>query len=267
MRIVGAGRADGTHGLSSDGRPSVAGERAGASARTALRGLVFDKDGTLFDFQATWGAWCAGFVRDLAPGDPHGQAALAAALAFDPRTERFLPHSPVIAGTTEVMVAATLRALPRLDEPRLRRHILASTAAAPQVEAAPLRPLLDRLARAGFTLGVATNDAEAPARAHLDRAGVLDRFAFVAGYDSGHGAKPGPGMAQAFCRATGLAAEACALIGDSTHDLACGRAAGMTAVAVLTGPARAPDLAPFADVVLPDIAALPAWLGLGAAEP
>ncbi len=225
-------------------------------------GIVFDKDGTLFDFQATWGIWCDGLIADLAPGAPSRAQALADALEFDLVTRRFRPESPVIAETMEFVVSAILRTLPALDEAGLRRRILDSTAAAPQVEVAPLRPLLDRLRAAGLTLGLATNDAEGPARSHLDRAGVLDRFAFVAGYDSGHGAKPGAGMLDAFCRATGLAPRACAMVGDTAHDLSSGRAAGMRAVAVLTGPATAAELAPFADVVLRDIAALPGWLGL-----
>lgn len=229
-----------------------------------LRGLVFDKDGTLFDFQATWGVWCADFIAELT-GDPDRAAVLAEALGFDLATRRFQPDSPVIAETMEFVVEAIQDVLPGLAEPWLRQRILDSTAAAPQVENAPLRPLLDRLRGAGLLLGLATNDAEAPARAHLQRAGVLDRFAFVAGYDSGHGAKPGPGMLDAFCRATGLAPHACAMVGDSAHDLASGRAAGMRTVAVLTGTATPAELAPFADAVLADIAALPGWLGLPAA--
>ncbi|MBP7003283.1 MAG: HAD family hydrolase [Amaricoccus sp.] len=227
-----------------------------------IRGIVFDKDGTLFDFQATWGYWCAGFIRELAGTDEIHAAALAAALGFDRAAGRFHPASPVIAGTMEVVIAAALNALPGIEEAGLRRRVLETTAAAPQVEAAPLAALLDRLRGAGMTLGLATNDAEAPARAHLARAGVLDRFAFVAGYDSGHGGKPEPGMLEAFCRATGLPSAACAMVGDSAHDLASGRAAGMATVGVLTGPATAADLAPLADVVLPGVAALPAWLGL-----
>lgn len=227
-----------------------------------MRGLVFDKDGTLFDFQATWGEWCADFIAELAPGDPARARALAEALGFDPAARRFLATSPAIAGTMEVVIDAILGAAPGLDEARLRQRVIESTAEAPQVETAPLRPLLGRLVDAGIRLGLATNDAEVPARAHLARAGVLDQFAFLAGYDSGHGAKPGPGMLDAFCRATGLPPSACAMIGDSEHDLASGRAAGMVAVAVLTGPASAAELAPFADAILPDIAALPDWLGL-----
>ena len=39
-----------------------------------IRGLVFDKDGTLFDFHATWSVWCDGLIRDLCGPDP-GQVA------------------------------------------------------------------------------------------------------------------------------------------------------------------------------------------------
>ena len=68
-------------------------------------------------------------------------------------------------------------------------------------------------------------------------------------------------MVLGFCRATGLSPHEVAVIGDSTHDLHMARAAGAgLAVGVLTGPARDADLAPDADVVLPSIAALPAFL-------
>jgi phosphoglycolate phosphatase len=231
--------------------------------RLPIRGLVFDKDGTLFDFNATWAAWFSGFIHELAAGDPEKAEALAVALEFDLRTARFAKTSAMIAGTMDAFDAAVLSVFPHLDAGHLRRMVLTGTAAAPQVEATPLVPLLDRLLAAGLTLGLATNDSEVPARAHLTRAGVVDRFAFIAGYDSGHGAKPSPGMLAAFCAATGIPPAECAMIGDSTHDLDSGRAAGMVTVAVLTGIAERDDLAPHADVVLEHIGALPAWLGVG----
>ena len=107
---------------------------------------------------------------------------------------------------------------------------------------------------------MATNDAEAPARAHLGSAGVEDLFDFVAGYDSGFGGKPEPGQCLAFADAVGLDPEHVIMVGDSTHDLHAGQAAGMRTVAVLTGMAPGAELAPFADVVLPDIGHLPAWI-------
>ena len=52
------------------------------------------------------------------------------------------------------------------------------------------------------------------------------------------------------------------MVGDSTHDLLAGRAAGMKTAAVLTGMANEGELAPFADVVMQDIGHLPGWLGI-----
>jgi len=49
-------------------------------------------------------------------------------------------------------------------------------------------------------------------------------------------------------------------VGDSTHDLIAGRRAGMQTVAVLTGVALEAELAPHADVVLPNIGHIPAWM-------
>jgi phosphoglycolate phosphatase len=233
-----------------------------ARAPAGLRGLLLDKDGTLFDFQASWGGWGAAFVARMTGGDPALAEPLAEALGLDLAARRFRPASPMIAGTMEVVVDAVLAVRPGLDEARLRDEIAASTAAAEQVPVTPLAPLMDRLAAAGLALGVATNDGEAPARAHLARAGILERLDFVAGYDSGFGAKPGPGMGAAFCRALGIAPAEVAMIGDSTHDLVAARAAGVWAVAVLSGPAAEDELIPHADAVLPDIARLPGWLGL-----
>ena len=227
-----------------------------------IRGLVFDKDGTLFDFHATWSVWCDGLIRDLCGPDPAQVERLASRLDFDLDARRFAPTSPMIAGTMEVIIDAVREVLPQHEEHALRRMILTTSAATQQIEVTPLVPLLDRLIAAGMTLGIATNDSEAPARAHLERAGILDRFAFVAGYDSGHGAKPTPGQLLAFCALTGIPPARMRHDRRLTHDLDSGRAAGMAAVGVLTGLATRADLAPHADVVLDDIGALPAWLGL-----
>jgi phosphoglycolate phosphatase len=88
----------------------------------------------------------------------------------------------------------------------------------------------------------------------------LDRFAFVAGFDSGHGVKPDADPLLAFCAATGVAPDRTAMVGDSLHDLVAGAAAGMMRIGVLTGMAQHDDLAPHADVVLPNIGHIPEWL-------
>lgn len=222
--------------------------------------LIFDKDGTLFDFQATWGGWSRGMIEAEAGGDAALAHALAAALGYDMQAGRFAPDSIVIAATPPEIADRMLPLLPGQDRAALIARMNARAARAPQVPAVPLGPLFEDLAARGLALGLVTNDAEAPARAHLGAAGLGAAFGFVAGADSGFGGKPAPGQLLACAAALGLAPADCAMIGDSLHDLHAARAAGMTAIAVLSGIAGRETLAPHADLVLDDIGGLPGWL-------
>lgn len=224
--------------------------------------ILFDKDGTLFDFGATWNAWANTLLMRLADGQRDRAIAVGNMIGFDLDAGVFAPDSFVIAGTPDELVETLAPAFPNLSKPALFALINEEAAAAPMAEAVPLAPLLERLSASGLRLGVATNDAEAPAYAHLDAAGVRHWFDFIAGSDSGYGAKPEPGQLLAFCSSVGVAPDRVLMVGDSTHDLMAGRAAGMRTVAVLTGLATAADLQPFADLVLPDIGHLPDWLGI-----
>ncbi len=93
----------------------------------------------------------------------------------------------------------------------------------------------------------------------MDALGLSAHIEFIAGYDSGHGGKPEPGMVLAFARHLGVEARRIAMVGDSIHDLHAARAAGAMAVAVLSGHATRDDLAPHADHIVEDIGALPAF--------
>lgn len=224
-----------------------------------IDGLIFDKDGTLFDFRSSWGGWAAAFLADTATDAAHALR-LGRAIGFDPESRSFAPESPVIAATAADIAAALLPELPGWTQQGLTDRIDEAAARAPMSEAVPLRPLLSGLRGQGLRLGLATNDSEVPARQHLVAHGITDCFDFIAGYDTGHGPKPGPGMCLAFAATLGLDPARVAMVGDSRHDLTAGRAAGMRTVAVLTGIATADQLADLADVVLADIGGLPGWL-------
>jgi phosphoglycolate phosphatase len=219
-----------------------------------IDGILFDKDGTLFDFSLSWGRWAKGFLTMMARDAAHARQ-MGGAIGYDLATGRFASDSPAD------IAAALLPLVPQFNRVELTGLIDDAAAGASMAEAVPLHPLLSRLRASGLRLGVATNDSEAPARAHLAAHGITDFFDFIAGSDSGHGAKPGPGMCLAFTRVTGLDPARVVMVGDSRHDLEAGRAAGMRTVAVLTGVAPAAALAPFAEAVLQDIGALPRWLG------
>lgn len=224
-----------------------------------VRGVIFDKDGTLFDFATTWEAWADAFLRRLA-ADPAHLLNLSAAVGFDSQTGHFAPDSIVIAGTPEEVARALMPHLTDMSLGDVLDLLNSEAISAPQVEAVPLRPFLTGLRGADLRLGVVTNDAEAPARAHLEKARITELFDFIAGFDSGYGAKPAPGQLLAFAQALSLHPAQIVMVGDSLHDLMAARAAGMRAIGVLTGLARTEELAPFAEVVLPDIGHIPDWL-------
>lgn len=226
-----------------------------------IKGLLFDKDGTLFDFRTTWGAWARQFFQELADGDISRATDMSAEMGFDYGSREFSKESIIIAGTPDQITTALLAVAPGRTAREMVDHINRVAAQVQQAEPVPLGPLLEGFRGRGMQLGVATNDAEEVAQAHLGGAGITHLLDFIAGYDSGYGAKPATGMQRAFCAATGLMAAEVAMVGDSTHDLISGRDAGMTTIAVLTGMAEEPDLAPYADVVLPHIGEIPEFLG------
>jgi phosphoglycolate phosphatase len=120
---------------------------------------------------------------------------------------------------------------------------------------------LTALASRGYRLGMITNDAEANARAHARKLGLEGILQFIAGYDSGFGAKPEPGPVLAFARVVRVAPAEIVVVGDTALDVAAAHAAGAIAVGVLTGPASAESLAPYADALIASHAELAAWLG------
>ncbi|MDJ1015564.1 MAG: HAD family hydrolase [Paracoccaceae bacterium] len=225
-----------------------------------IEAIAFDKDGTLFDFRETWGRWAVEFLSVLADGESRRIEA-AAAIGFDLNAGVFRPESVVIAGTAAEIGAALSPVVGRSVEAIVEAADEIATRT-PQAPAADLEACLTELG-SGRALGVVTNDSEAPALAHLEASGIARHFDFVAGYDSGHGAKPDPGPLLAFLSAVGAASERTLMVGDSRHDLAAGRRAGMGTVGVLTGLATAEELSDLADVILPDISHIAAWLAAG----
>ncbi len=228
-----------------------------------LAGILFDKDGTLVDFDRTWGTATYPVMHRLSGGDAAIVERLAAAMHYDIEARRFHPTSPLIAGSAAQILLAWASVLGRLGDPTLIAEINDLFAAETLLSLMPIGDpvaVLDGLRARGIKLGLATNDAEANARAQLAALGLDGHMDFVAGYDSGHGGKPEPGMVLAFAAMLGVTPDRVALVGDTTHDLLAARAAGAMAIAVLSGPADRSTLEPHADHVLGSIADLPALL-------
>ncbi|WP_082536866.1 MULTISPECIES: HAD family hydrolase [unclassified Aureimonas] len=231
---------------------------------TTLAGVLFDKDGTLLDFDATWGPATREVLGTLSGGDERLFRALAETGGYVPDTGSFRPDSPIIGGdTTEFAPAWALILGSRPDEAFADRvNRLYRAASLTHLTAYDdVAPIIDGLCDAGLAIGLATNDSEVTARAHLEALGLLDRFSYVAGYDSGWGGKPAPGMVAGFAAHANAPTEAIVMIGDSPHDIAAARAAGAFAIGIARTPRAAANLGDLPDVTIRSLTELPAVLG------
>jgi len=228
----------------------------------AIRGILFDKDGTIVDYWRTWLPVNRAAALHAAGGDAGLAAELLRLGGQDPETDRITPGAPLAAGDL-MDIARAFAAHPDVAAASelvagLERVFVAGAAAhAALIDGA--HATIEELHRRGFRLGIATNDCAAGIEASLAQHDILGCFDFAAGCDSGYGAKPEPGMALAFCEAVSLAPTEVAVVGDAVLDLAMGRAAGVgLTVGVLSGTSGHEDLAALADVMLGSIADLPA---------
>ena len=230
----------------------------------ALRGILFDKDGTLLDFEATWTPVLRELALEAAGGDVETAMGLLVRGGFLPETGGFRAGSVLAAGTS--------RSIVELWQPDLRDEEFAAAVARMDrtfhqhgldhsVPFAEVAATLERLAAADFVMGVATNDTTAAARASLAALGFASYLPHVFGYDAVPQPKPAPDLVHAFADVTGIPPAEIAVVGDNSHDLEMARAAGAgVAVGVLSGTSDHEHLAPLADVVLDSIRDLPDWL-------
>ena len=228
-----------------------------------IRAILFDKDGTLIDFDATWGRATYEVLFALSKGDPAKLTRLAEITRYD-LEEKKIHHSSALVGDSPIELAMLWAdILERSGGPEFEREIdrmFTRESLKQLVGFEATEPTLMHLKSLDYRLGIATNDAEETAVLHMQQLGWLEYFDIVYGYNSGFGAKPGPGMVEAFSEALGVPANGIAMVGDSLHDVHAGKAAGAYAIGVKTGPWGGRSLTHHADAVIDTLADLPAAL-------
>jgi phosphoglycolate phosphatase len=228
----------------------------------AIRGILFDKDGTIIDYWRTWVPINRAAALYAASGDAAVADALLRLGGHDPATDCITPGSPLAAGdafdvaeafASHPGIAPADRLVAAID------RIFCTGGAQRSALISGAGDTLAELKRRGFRIGLATNDSSAGLEASLASHGILPLFDFTAGCDAGFGSKPDPRMVQGFCVAVGLGRDEIAMVGDAPHDLVMGRAAGVAMnVGVLSGTSRRQDLAALADLIVDSINDLPA---------
>jgi phosphoglycolate phosphatase-like HAD superfamily hydrolase len=226
--------------------------------------IVFDKDGTLIEFDLMWGGW----VDDIS-GKLEAATGLALRdglfemLGVDSETGLVYWHG-LMAATPMARIREAIEgfvAAAGAGEARARDAVADAWYAPDPVGLArpvtDLPALLGRLrARVGL-FAVATSDDRIPTERTLASLGIAGEMVAIACADDGIPNKPAPDPVLRICERVGVAPDRTAVVGDSPADLRMGRAAGAARViAVLTGVGDEATLAPLSDVVLPSIEAL-----------
>ncbi len=240
--------------------------------RRPITAVLFDKDGTLFEYRATWIPINQAAAEAVSDADPTLTRKLLRSAGYDPDNDRLKPGGLLAAGNTGeiaqqwhnviVAEAAEKGAVPSVEEITRRvERVYREQGPSRSVPVGDLAAICRTLSCDGYALGLATSDSEQAAEKTLTRFGIRRRFTVVLGYDSGYGPKPEPGMVKAFCAATGVSASEVAVVGDTPHDIEMARRSGAgLAVAVLTGASGRTDLEAEADHVIDSIEALPELL-------
>ncbi len=231
----------------------------------AIRGVLFDKDGTLIDVTGTWVPVYRKLLADIFPGlDERAVEAKMALAGFDPATGAFRAGSVLAGGTTRQIIDIWW---PGLDDGGVAEKMklldidYRDLALAHLTPLMPLKPVLGELHDLNLRLGVATNDTEQSARNHMRALGVHDHFDVILGSDSVARAKPAGDMIHAFAGALGIAPDEVAMVGDNAHDIETARDGGAgLAIGVLSGNSAAQHLDHIADHVVASIADLPRLL-------
>jgi phosphoglycolate phosphatase-like HAD superfamily hydrolase len=231
--------------------------------------VVFDKDGTLIDFDVMWAGWVTDLARDLEAelGRPI-EASLYGAIGFDPSTGRAIAGGPLAAMPMGRLRRLTVEVVSAAERGPSDAEAIVGRVWRPPDPVALARPLADlpalfgALRRRGTRIAVATSDDRAPTEATLQALGVLGVLPLVDAIvcaDDGLPVKPDPAMILHLCELLEVDPRRVAMVGDAPADLEMAGAAGVgLRVGVLSGVGRRADLEPLADVIVPSIASLTA---------
>jgi phosphoglycolate phosphatase len=207
--------------------------------------LVFDWDGTLMDSASSIALCLQAACRDLGfkvPSDRDARYVIG--LGLRDAMAYILPELPIAEYS-------------KVTE-RYRHHFIQHDAVTTLFCGA--QDMLRELRTAGHLLAIATGKSRRGLDRALAQTGLTDCFDETRCADEGH-TKPDPGMLHRILEKLHVAPERALMIGDTTHDMAMARAAGMQRLAVRHGAHEERELLDYEPLAcLADCGELRTWL-------
>lgn len=225
--------------------------------------VIFDKDGTLLDFEKSW----VGIIRELivelgthVPMTPALKERIGNALGVSVDTARVDGNGLLAMGTFLECTALLTYCLYREGIRWDRAHGIVEEAGGKvfgpesrkrHIQAAPgALKLLETLKSRGIPVAVATNDKKEDALLDMELIGALPYIELVVGADCVENSKPAPDMVKRICSLLGKDPGRAVLIGDTVMDALLGRNSGVMLTIGVSGIVPAEELARDMNVVV-----------------
>jgi len=189
-----------------------------------IKGILFDKDGTLIEFEDTWHKIFKEIFRTLQEQYGLSKAKtdqikeISGFLEDSFKKESLIQYATVdeITSQWEDVIADSFFTQQRL------KQIMEEHSKDSAVEIAPMPGAIKTvksLYNEGYILGLATADSKESTLDNLKRLGIKDCFHFIGSDDGFYRGKPDPHMGESFCEAHGMVPEEVLYVGDSVTDM------------------------------------------------
>jgi phosphoglycolate phosphatase-like HAD superfamily hydrolase len=220
--------------------------------------IIFDKDGTLIDFDFMWGTWTlqlAERLRTVTGLD--ARAALCSSYGYDMVRRKILPDGKLTCTPMwrlREMIFEIAQSF-GLSEAQSRFAVEQTwfvpdpiTLAKPFTD---VHQLFSNIQQRGIKIAIATTDDRGPTEAMLRAFGVTDLVDTMVCADDGIKAKPAPDMVRTICSRLNVHSSTSIVIGDTVADMQMARSAGAGyVIGVLSGVGLLEHLTPLADILL-----------------
>ncbi|CAH0418329.1 HAD family hydrolase [Periweissella ghanensis] len=222
------------------------------------KGILFDKDGTLFEFGPIW---LQATIEFLAAITVRTDQKIGVVEALGMVDGELVSDSALTSGTpadvatilVDHQVFTTTGQAEQFVKDFFYEFLVAHLDNVKPV--GDLIGLLQRLKAQGYVLGIATSDEINSTMATLKYAQVKDLFDFIATADE-YPTKPNPAALMAFCEQCQLALTDVIVVGDSRMDIELGNLA-RAGVAVLSGTSTADNFTDLTPYIYADIQVIP----------
>lgn len=238
-----------------------------------IKGILFDKDGTLIDFQSIW-LQAADEVVDwfvrlnrLSPEQEMKETVLHAMGVED---HKVISDGPLAYQTYYQIGKAVCMELAKnniiLEEGLVGNQLsvlfesVIARGSVPYKMITELGSLFQKLHTKGYYLGLATADTLGSVKKCFQELGVGDIFDFLGCDDGVMNPKPDRDMFERFAAKFDLQPEQILMVGDTVNDMDFAHKCGGIGVGVLSGLATKEDFAGKADYIIDSIAKIPEFV-------